>query len=117
MPQTSIPEARPEAFVDAVLDRVRAECPAMDAAPVVAKPTNLDKLKAHLEQHGHATTREIREALGWKGGQAASIVSRAHTYGHIEIAGRQRSTPTHFEMIWRLRRPPVVRQPRAWDQP
>jgi hypothetical protein len=73
--------------------------------------TNIDKIKNYLEQHSHATTREIASALGWTLGTASSVCSHARSYFHIEIAGKQRSVicPRHFETIWRLRRPAVVR--------
>ena len=73
--------------------------------------TNLDKIKAHLTEHGHATTREMAARYGWKSAMANSLASRAHVYRHIEIAGKQPSpvSAQHWEIIWRIRQPAVVR--------
>ena len=72
--------------------------------------TNLDKIKTYLEQHGHGTTNEIATQFGWKKKMADSLLSRAHTYRHVEIAGKQPSivSAKHWAVIWRLRRPAVV---------
>lgn len=71
--------------------------------------TNLDKIKHYLEQHEHGTTREIAAFFGWKSAMANSLASRAHVYRHIEIAGKRPSVVSakHWEIIWRLRRPPI----------
>lgn len=45
--------------------------------------TQLDQVKRLLADSGPMTTRQIGERMGWNGARAASIVSRALSYGYI----------------------------------
>lgn len=73
--------------------------------------TNLEKIKTYLAEHGSGTAREIGAYYGWTEKTSQSQVSHAHSYWHVEVAGRQRSVASarHWELIWRLRLPAMVR--------
>ena len=49
--------------------------------------TRFESIRAHLVEHGPATTKQIAAAFGWRNNTASAAISHARSYGYIEVAG------------------------------
>jgi hypothetical protein len=68
--------------------------------PVVNR---FDRIADWLCEHGPSTTLQIAAGLGINTVQASNGVTRAHAYGYIVVAGRERADPGHFKFLWAAR--------------